>query len=147
MTKIEEPQAVKVEAPPIYAVGEYVLVWVPPPPEETAAGLHLPGETKEFMREAGGLIVSVGDAVTNDDERVALGDYVYYNKFAASKLPWNGEDYHIIHKDDVLARLGESVVRYELVLSGAANLRIAQTDLPVPSDDQSSTAEDSQEGS
>ncbi len=69
--------------------------------ETTASGLIIPDTAKEKPRR--GTVISVG----NDEELLELikeGDKILYGKYAGDELCYDGKDYLIICRSDILAK-------------------------------------------
>jgi chaperonin GroES len=70
--------------------------------EKTSSGIIIPDTAKEKPRR--GTIVAVG----NDEELQELlkeGDVVLYGKYSGDELSYNGVDYLIMSRSDILAKL------------------------------------------
>ena len=70
--------------------------------EKTASGLIIPDTAKEKPRR--GTVAAVG----NDKELKTLikkGDIILYGKYTGDELQYNGKDFLIISRGDILAKL------------------------------------------
>jgi len=86
----------------IQPLDDRVLVEPAKEEEKTASGIIIPDTAKEKPRR--GTIVAVG----NDEELQKLlkeGDEVLYGKYAGDELKYNGHDYLILSRSDILAKL------------------------------------------
>jgi len=86
----------------IQPLDDRVLVEPAVEEEKTASGLIIPDTAKEKPRR--GTVAAVG----NDKELKALikkGDTILYGKYTGDELQYNGKDYLIISRGDILAKL------------------------------------------
>ena len=86
----------------IQPLDDRVLVEPASEEEKTASGIIIPDTAKEKPRR--GKIVAVG----NDEELTKLlkaGDEVLYGKYAGDELQYDGKDYLILSRSDILAKL------------------------------------------
>jgi len=70
--------------------------------EKTASGLIIPDTAKEKPRR--GTVAAVG----NDEDLQELineGDVILYGKYAGDELSYDGKDYLILNRGDILAKL------------------------------------------
>ncbi len=70
--------------------------------EKTASGIIIPDTAKEKPRR--GSVAAVG----NDEELQELikeGDVILYGKYAGDELSYDGTDYLILNRSDILAKL------------------------------------------
>jgi chaperonin GroES len=70
--------------------------------EKTASGIIIPDTAKEKPRR--GTVAAVG----NDEELRELvkeGDVILYGKYAGDELSYDGKDYLILNRSDILAKL------------------------------------------
>ena len=70
--------------------------------EKTASGIIIPDTAKEKPRR--GKVAAVG----NDEELQELikeGDVILYGKYAGDELVYDGTDYLILNRSDILAKL------------------------------------------
>jgi len=70
--------------------------------ETTASGIIIPDTAKEKPRR--GTVAAVG----NDEELNELikeGDVILYGKYAGDELSYDGTDYLIVSRSDILAKL------------------------------------------
>ena len=79
-------------------------VLVVPATEEwtTASGIIIPGTAKEKPRR--GTVAAVG----NDEdlqELIKEGDVILYGKYSGDELAYDGTDYLILNRGDILAKL------------------------------------------
>ncbi|HCW77123.1 MAG TPA: co-chaperone GroES [Candidatus Marinimicrobia bacterium] len=86
----------------IQPLDERVLVEPATEEEKTASGIIIPDTAKEKPRR--GQVVAVG----NDEELqkvLKVGDSVLYGKYAGDELQYDGKDYLILSRSDILAKL------------------------------------------
>lgn len=86
----------------IQPLDDRVLVEPASEEEKTASGIIIPDTAKEKPRR--GKIIAVG----NDEELqdlVKKGDIILYGKYAGDSLQYDGKDYLIISRSDILAKL------------------------------------------
>ena len=86
----------------ITPLDDRVLVTPASEEEKTASGIIIPDTAKEKPRR--GTIVAVG----NDEdlqELVKEGDVILYGKYAGDELQYEGQDYLILNRGDILAKL------------------------------------------
>ncbi len=86
----------------IQPLDDRVLVEPASEEEKTASGIIIPDTAKEKPRR--GKVVAVG----NDEELQELlkaGDEVLYGKYAGDELQYDGKDYLILSRSDILAKL------------------------------------------
>lgn len=87
----------------IQPLDDRVLVIPAGEEETTASGIIIPDTAKEKPRR--GTISAVG----NDEELQELvkeGDEILYGKYAGDELSYDGIDYLILNRGDILAKLG-----------------------------------------
>ncbi len=86
----------------IQPLDDRVLVVPADEEETTASGLIIPDTAKEKPRR--GTVAAVG----NDEELQELiseGDVILYGKYAGDELSYDGNDYLILNRGDILAKL------------------------------------------
>ena len=86
----------------IQPLDDRVLVIPADEEEKTASGLIIPDTAKEKPRR--GTVAAVG----NDEELQELiseGDVLLYGKYAGDELSFDGNDYLILNRGDILAKL------------------------------------------
>ena len=86
----------------IIPLDDRVLVEPAGEEEKTASGIIIPDTAKEKPRR--GTVVAVG----NDEELKELvkkGDTILYGKYAGDELQYDGNDYLIITRGDILAKI------------------------------------------
>ncbi|MCF7796358.1 MAG: co-chaperone GroES [Candidatus Marinimicrobia bacterium] len=86
----------------IQPLDDRVLVEPAAEEEKTASGIIIPDTAKEKPRR--GKVVAVG----NDEELQGLlkvNDEVLYGKYAGDELQYDGKDYLILSRSDILAKL------------------------------------------
>ncbi len=73
--------------------------------EKTQGGIVLPDTAKKDEKPQQGEIVSVGSNIAPEggEAEVAVGDIVVFDKYAGTKVEFDGEEYIILSMDDVLA--------------------------------------------
>jgi chaperonin GroES len=77
--------------------------------QKSPGGIIIPDTAKEKPQL--GKIVAVGDGKKDDNgKRIALdlavGDTVFFGKYAGSEIKVNGKEYLIMHESDVMAKKG-----------------------------------------
>lgn len=86
----------------IQPLDDRVLVVPAGEEEKTASGIIIPDTAKEKPRR--GTVAAVG----NDEELQELvkkGDVILYGKYAGDELSYDGTDYLILNRTDILAKL------------------------------------------
>ncbi|MEA3287635.1 MAG: co-chaperone GroES [Candidatus Marinimicrobia bacterium] len=86
----------------IQPLDDRVLVVPADEEETTASGLIIPDTAKEKPRR--GTVAAVG----NDEDLMELiseGDVILYGKYAGDELSYDGNDYLILNRGDILAKL------------------------------------------
>ncbi|NQV43234.1 MAG: co-chaperone GroES [Candidatus Marinimicrobia bacterium] len=86
----------------IQPLDDRVLVVPAGEEETTASGIIIPDTAKEKPRR--GSVAAVG----NDEELQELikeGDVILYGKYAGDDLTYDGTDYLILNRSDILAKL------------------------------------------
>ncbi len=86
----------------IQPLDDRVLVVPAGEEEKTASGIIIPDTAKEKPRR--GSVAAVG----NDEELQELikkGDVILYGKYAGDELSYDGTDYLILNRSDILAKL------------------------------------------
>lgn len=86
----------------IQPLDDRVLVIPASEEETTASGIIIPDTAKEKPRR--GTIAAVG----NDEdlqELVKEGDVILYGKYSGDELSYDGTDYLILNRGDILAKL------------------------------------------
>jgi len=87
----------------IQPLDDRVLVLPAEEAETTASGIIIPDTAKEKPRR--GTVAAVG----NDEELIELikkDDVILYGKYAGDELTYDGIDYLILNRGDILAKLG-----------------------------------------
>jgi chaperonin GroES len=92
----------------IQPLGDRVLVKPVEQAETKRGGIIIPETAKEKPQE--GLVVATGKGKTTEDGKVLpmdvkTGDKVLYGKYSGSELKLEGQDYLIMHQDDILGIL------------------------------------------
>ena len=86
----------------IQPLDDRVLVIPAGEEEKTASGIIIPDTAKEKPRR--GSVAAVG----NDEELQELikeGDVILYGKYSGDELAYDGTDYLILNRSDILAKL------------------------------------------
>ncbi|MBC8191899.1 MAG: co-chaperone GroES [Candidatus Marinimicrobia bacterium] len=86
----------------IQPLDDRVLVIPAGEEEKTASGIIIPDTAKEKPRR--GTVAAVG----NDEELQELikeGDVILYGKYSGDELAYDGTDYLILNRSDILAKL------------------------------------------
>ena len=92
----------------IQPLGDRVLVQPIEAKEMKRSGIIIPDSAKEKPQE--GLVVATGKGKTTDDGKVLpmdvkTGDKILYGKYSGNEIKLDGEDYLIMHQDDILGIL------------------------------------------
>jgi len=82
----------------IKPLGDRVLIELVEQEETTASGIVLPDSAKEKPQE--GKVVAVGK---DADDEIKVDDRVIYSKYAGTEVEYDGTEYLILGKDDILA--------------------------------------------
>ena len=86
-------------------LGDRVLVKAVEKKEEIRAGIIIPDTAKEKPQE--GEVVAVGEGKYKDDGTrqtldVKAGDRILYGKYSGTEVKLEGQEYLIMHQDDIL---------------------------------------------
>lgn len=89
----------------IKPLGDRVLVKRLEEEAKTRSGIIIPDTAKEKPQE--GKVVAVGPGKTNDKgEKIPMevkaGDKILFGKYSGTEVKLEGEDYLIMHQDDIL---------------------------------------------
>jgi chaperonin GroES len=89
-------------------LGDRVLVQTIEEKEVKKGGIIIPDTAKEKPQE--GKIVACGKGKTKDDGKllpmdVKVGDKVLYGKYSGTEIKISGEEYIIMHQEDILGIL------------------------------------------
>ena len=92
----------------IQPLGDRVLVKPIEQKEIKRSGIIIPDNAKEKPQE--GLVVAAGKGKTSDEGKllamdVKAGDKILYGKYSGNEIKLDGEDYLIMHQDDILGIL------------------------------------------
>ena len=92
----------------ILPLGDRVLVKPVEQRELKRSGIIIPDSAKEKPQE--GLVVAAGKGKTTDDGKVLpmdvkAGDKILYGKYSGSEIKLEGQEYLIMHQDDILGIL------------------------------------------
>jgi chaperonin GroES len=92
----------------IQPLGDRVLVKAVEQAEMKRGGIIIPDTAKEKPQE--GLVVACGKGKTTEDGKilpmdVKVGDKILYGKYSGSELKLEGQEYLIMHQDDILGIL------------------------------------------
>mgnify|MGYP001104030925 CR=1 FL=1 len=82
----------------IRPLGDRVLIELVEQEETTASGIVLPDSAKEKPQE--GKVVAVGK---DAEDEVKVDDRVIYSKYAGTEVEYEGKEYLILGKMDILA--------------------------------------------
>ncbi|WHZ33073.1 co-chaperone GroES [Desemzia incerta] len=87
-------------------LGDRVIIEVKKEEETTASGIVLAGTAKEKPQT--GTVVAVGagrvlDNGTKAELSVAVGDTVFFEKYAGSEVKYDGTEYLVIKESDIIA--------------------------------------------
>lgn len=84
----------------IKPLGDRVLIELVEQEATTASGIVLPDSAKEQPQE--GRVVAVGK---DAEEEIKVDDRVIYSKFAGTEVEYDGVEYLILGKTDILATI------------------------------------------
>ncbi len=89
-------------------LGDRVLVKPVEAKETKRGGIIIPDSAKEKPQE--GTVVATGKGKTTEDGKiialdVKAGDTILYGKYSGNEIKLDGEDYLIMHQDDILGIL------------------------------------------
>jgi len=87
-------------------LGDRIVVKPLAAEEKSAGGIYLPDAAKEKPQQGEVIAVGPGRVLDNGklgDVDVAVGDVIYFGKYAATELKIGGEELYIMRQDDVLA--------------------------------------------
>ena len=89
----------------IKPLGDRVLVKRVEEEAKTNSGIIIPDTAKEKPQE--GTVIAVGPGKTNDKGEkipmeVAAGDKILFGKYSGTEVKLEGEEYLIMHQDDIL---------------------------------------------
>lgn len=92
----------------IQPLGDRVLVQPVEAKETKRGGIIIPDSAKEKPQE--GVVVATGKGKTTEDGKVLpmdvkAGDKILYGKYSGNEIKLDGEDYLIMHQDDILGIL------------------------------------------
>lgn len=92
----------------IQPLGDRVLVQPVEAKETKRGGIIIPDSAKEKPQE--GLVVATGKGKTTEDGKVLPmdvkpGDKILYGKYSGNEIKLDGEEYLIMHQDDILGIL------------------------------------------
>lgn len=92
----------------IQPLGDRVLVQPVEAKETKRGGIIIPDSAKEKPQE--GMVVATGKGKTTEDGKVLpmdvkAGDKILYGKYSGNEIKLDGEDYLIMHQDDILGIL------------------------------------------
>ena len=68
---------------------------------KTASGIIIPDNAKEKPQIA--VVIAVGNGTKDNPMTVKAGDNVLYGKYSGTELKYEGKDYLIMSKKDILA--------------------------------------------
>ena len=93
----------------IQPLGDRVVVKPLEKEEKTKGGIFIPDTAKEKPQD--GKVLAVGPGKMSDDGKrlpmdVAVGDIVYFTKYAPDELEVDGNNYLVIKQSSVLAKQG-----------------------------------------
>lgn len=92
----------------IQPLGDRVLVQPVEAKETKRGGIIIPDSAKEKPQE--GVVVATGKGKVTEDGKVLPmdvkpGDKILYGKYSGNEIKLDGEDYLIMHQDDILGIL------------------------------------------
>jgi len=82
---------------------EYVLLELADQEEKTEGGIIIPDTAKEKPQY--GKVIAIGNI---ENPGIAVGDYVYFKKFAGTEINFGGKDMLFVQYSDLLAKLVET---------------------------------------
>ena len=83
------------------AIGNFIIVTDEEVVQKNNLGLIISEEADQNIRYIEGLVISVGDQVN----AVEVGDRVYFDKIAGSRIRLNGKKYIAIRQSDVVVTI------------------------------------------
>ena len=83
------------------AIGNFIIVTDEEVVQKNNLGLIISEEADQNIRYIEGLVMSVGDQV----KAVEVGDRVYFDKIAGSRIRLNGKKYIAIRQSDVVVTI------------------------------------------
>lgn len=83
------------------AIGNFIIVTDEEVVQKNNLGLIISEEADQNIRYIEGLVISVGDQV----KAVEVGDRVYFDKIAGSRIRLNGKKYIAIRQSDVVVTI------------------------------------------
>jgi chaperonin GroES len=94
--------ATKIQLRPL---GDRVLIKPVEKKDEVRGGLIIPDTAKEKPQE--GEVIAAGKGKTGDDGKlipmdVKVGDRILYGKYSGTEVKIEGQEYLIMHQDDIL---------------------------------------------
>ena len=84
-------------------LGLRVVVKPQPKEEMTKGGLFVPPTAQDESKPELGVVVKLGTGETDKKFEVKDGDTVFFKKYSPDTLNIDGEEYLVIHQDDILA--------------------------------------------
>jgi co-chaperonin GroES (HSP10) len=86
------------------AIGNYIIVTDKEVVQKNSLGLIISEGSDQNIRYIEGTVISVGDLVKS----VEVGDQIYFDKVAGSKIRLRGQKYIAIREGDVVVTLGDA---------------------------------------
>ncbi len=83
-------------------LSDYVLLKQLEAEEQTKSGLYIPDSAKE--KPSKGEVVAVGPGTKEVDMDVAVGDVVYYKKYAGDTVKIEGVEHIVLRQDGIIAK-------------------------------------------
>ena len=71
--------------------------------ETTKSGIVLPGSEKEKPQMAE--VVAVGPGTKDEPMELKVGDKVIFSKYGGTEIKYEGEEYTIMHQNEILATI------------------------------------------
>lgn len=84
-------------------LGDRVVIKRVEAEEKTASGIVLPGGAKEEQQIAE--VIAVGPGTSEVKMEVKVGDKVIFSQYAGTDFKYDGEEYKIVHQNDIHATL------------------------------------------
>jgi chaperonin GroES len=96
-----------VEAMAVKPLGDRVLV-EKEEVQKTPGGIIIPDTAKEKPQK--GKVIAVGEGRKDDNGKripmdVAVGDVIIFSKYGGSEIEIEGEEYLILHENDIIAKI------------------------------------------
>jgi chaperonin GroES len=87
----------------LQALGLRVVVQPKAKEEKTAGGLYVPPTAQDESKPVVGEVVKLGLGEEGKKFEVKEGDTVYFKQYSPDSVELDGEEYLVVHQDDILA--------------------------------------------